>query len=423
MSDPLHTDLHVGRTFPKEYSRLLFPVCGAHALWAPRLSQDGGGALGDVGMIVNGRFWKDFNVFEHDEEQNSSPLTLPANRFNRDQSYNTSIMSSSRDSTIEFHITGSTEIVGLPLQTLDVQPEVNLARAQDGLAFLAPPVPTRWDGMHPSLHIELGAWLATQCQTRPELEGRVIVTEVVRSSGYVGGLVLSRSTEVSANLSLGGAVTASAGGSIGQRRSLNAVLRGPDSWTPNMPADYTSTIILKYTTAVTRPGFLRRVGLKLGLSRPTPSSQSRGTAPGATSGTGAGFRGSTATAPSPNMPAQDSRQYDDASPPVECDSDEIYDPSPLTPFLDMILRRHTEVDIAVGNLSVLSEFLAVQWSLLIMTSLTLSDSGTMRNHFPTHPPFDSTSAYRRLREIPTATSLVQSLRILLLSIQYITRHL
>ncbi|KZV81143.1 hypothetical protein EXIGLDRAFT_391466 [Exidia glandulosa HHB12029] len=279
------------------------------------------------------------------------------------------MMSSSRDSSIEFHVTGSGELAGLPLQTLDVQPQITLARERDGLAFLTPPVPTRWDGIDPSLRIELGAWLSAQCQTRPELEGRVIVTDVVRSSGYVGGLILSRHTEVSANLSLGSAITASAGGSVGHRRSLNAMLRGPDDWAPNMSAEY--AIILRYTTAVTRPGFLQRVRLKLGLSRSSPSSsspplsQAHRISANATNATNQrlGSQGNLQTgAPgsSAQLAMEDSqgRRGDSVSPPA-FDIHDICDPSPLTPFLDMVLERHEEVDIAIGDLNVLGDFMAV----------------------------------------------------------------
>ncbi|KZV88671.1 hypothetical protein EXIGLDRAFT_172550 [Exidia glandulosa HHB12029] len=221
MPDALYTDSRVQTTFPDEYMRLLNPVCGGHALWSPRRSSSGGGALGDVGTIVNGAFYKEFNLFD-------GPMSHHAEDVSRGEPYSKSFMSSSRDSRIEFHIMGTTNIAPLPLETLAVRPQITLHEGKDGLAFLAPPMPTHWDTIHPTARTTVANWLAQQVQSDPVgFENRVVVTEVIRSSGYIGGLMLSQRREMSSSLTLDGPISASVGGSAGQHRSLCSERRAP----------------------------------------------------------------------------------------------------------------------------------------------------------------------------------------------------
>lgn len=58
MSDELRDDPRVLNTLPNAYSKLLAPVCSGHALFSPRETAAGGGAVGDVGEIFRGSFWK-----------------------------------------------------------------------------------------------------------------------------------------------------------------------------------------------------------------------------------------------------------------------------------------------------------------------------------------------------------------------------
>lgn len=77
-----------------------------------------------------------------------------------------------------------------------MEPKITLQ--SDKLAFLIPARPSRKDTMHPRSRDEFRNWLTLNRHQLPP--STVLITEVIRASGYVGGVALGHKTSISADI-------------------------------------------------------------------------------------------------------------------------------------------------------------------------------------------------------------------------------
>ncbi|KZV78907.1 hypothetical protein EXIGLDRAFT_495590 [Exidia glandulosa HHB12029] len=125
------------------------------------------------------------------------------------------IMQSSSSSTVSFQVTGSATPATLPLTrcvhrelsyayvpvnvlfSVSVEPRFILKRKR--LAFLAPPIPTVRDTVSIANETAFCDWLTdNRHRLDPSL---VVLTHVVRSSGWIGGVVTGRNSNASVSVS------------------------------------------------------------------------------------------------------------------------------------------------------------------------------------------------------------------------------
>ncbi|KZV94312.1 hypothetical protein EXIGLDRAFT_737193 [Exidia glandulosa HHB12029] len=353
MPDILRTDGRISRTLPNAYSELMLPVCGGHALWFPRKVDLGGGALGDIGCIDDGAFEKTFNVYE------SLPgdlplLQRPTTGVTLDEHFNMPSMRSSRRSTIDLHISGSSSVASLPLSVspATIEPRINLQ--EEKFAFLIPPQPVQMDHLSLDRRDELRNWLTVH--RRMLREGSIIITKVVRSSGWLGGVATGRKVET------GAALTADApslgrvefGASRTYEATMLADIKGPSNWTSNANAEY--VLVVGFLMARGRFGQLRD---RFRLAMPSSSTSHARTMPPAQPG----------DLPTPSRPSRESQPRASGSGDVkteplvdievlsESDALEETDSILLTSILDHILITHEDIDVAVADSSVIADFI------------------------------------------------------------------
>ncbi|KZV84398.1 hypothetical protein EXIGLDRAFT_753880 [Exidia glandulosa HHB12029] len=259
------------------------------------------------------------------------------------------LMQSSHDCSVEFRVNGTTNMAPLPLAVapLSVEPRITLQSAR--FAFLAPPAPVRKDTLIAAQRDELCEWLTNH--RRDLREGTIIITEVVRSSGWVGGVALGRKTEVSVNAATGSAsVSATAGYSVSQM----APIRGPDDWSLTDSAGY--TLIVNYVAARTR---IQRLLQKAKIALYSTAAHSRGAE---VKNNNIGRSGSSITDYEPSSNLIDTTpEVSNQVPLDECEvvggnDGEEPDVSLLTSILDKVLDENPDIDIAVGDWSCISAF-------------------------------------------------------------------
>ncbi|KZV82661.1 hypothetical protein EXIGLDRAFT_778303 [Exidia glandulosa HHB12029] len=370
MADILRTDTARQRTLPNEYSGLLQFVCGRHALWAPRKVSKGGGALGDAGYISGGSFYKEFNVYEN-PPKGIPPLPRPISGIVEDDQFHMPLMQSSHNCSVELCVTGTTEIAAIPLTVppLSIEPRIVLQTAR--FAFLAPPAPIRKDTLTTARRAELCEWLTKH---RHDLqEGTIIITEVVRSSGWVGGVATGKRTQTAATVGAGGA---SVSASAAYTTSLMAPVRGPDNWSPLDDAGY--TLIVNYVAARTR---LQRLVLKAKAALSTSASRGR-----ASEDVASEHHTASSTLRQESSNSEHVTAEGEGLDQAPLDEDEGGDPEGhdsnlLTRVLDKILDENYLVDVAVGDWSCVTNLFAA-------STLNNQSSSTRIDHAQISATFD-----------------------------------
>ncbi|KZV88663.1 hypothetical protein EXIGLDRAFT_696525 [Exidia glandulosa HHB12029] len=368
MSDFLRTDGRISRTLPNAYSELMLPVCGGHALWFPRKAELGGGALGDIGYIDDGafekkkeytarykilqnsRFLPTFNVYE------SLPgdlplLPRPVSGMTLDEQFNMPSMQTSRRSQIELRVNGSGIVAPLPLNVSPMTIEPRIALQEERFAFLIPPQPIRKDHLSLDHRDELKLWLTVN--RRHLREGSVIITKVVRSSGWLGGVATGRKVEASATLGANAPAIGRVefGASHIYETTQLADIKGPDDWTSTAGAGY--VLVINFVMARGRFGQLRDrfkfAASSSSASRPTWWSAAQSPA-----------TDQTPASRSSHDPETEPR--DDTVSPSESassDSSDEGDSILLATILDHVLATNPNVDVAVADSSIIPEFIQV----------------------------------------------------------------
>lgn len=97
--------------------------------------------------------------------------------------------------------------------SLTVEPKFTLRNSK--LAFLVPAPPMLRDILQPFQHEDCREWLTRHRHQLPT--GSVLITRVMRASGYLGSVAIGRTTDYSASF---GAGIMSTGLSLGARRAL-----------------------------------------------------------------------------------------------------------------------------------------------------------------------------------------------------------
>ncbi|KZW02655.1 hypothetical protein EXIGLDRAFT_732904 [Exidia glandulosa HHB12029] len=373
MSDALRRNSGTQRLLPNEYSRQLQAICGGHALWAPRRVENGGGSLGDAGYISQGSFYKEFNVYE-DPPSSTTPLARPTVGVYMNEQFNMPIMQSSQESRVELRLKGSSDVVPLPLAVapLSVEPSVVLQREK--LAFLVPPMPARRDSLNRERRDEFCDWLSVN---RHKIrEDTILVTQAVRSSGWVGGVVTGKRTEVTGDVTadVAGVARMSVGASTALETVQMARIQGPDDWTPGAGANY--TLIINFTMARSRmERLMHRLKVQISdLGRsdsPTPAkaagpsaAPNRQSKAGGDVQTGSQLENLPVDAlslfdePLSMAPESATRlsDWDNAPAHSASTSDDENDLTLLKVILDEVLDDNDDVDVAIADSSIITEF-------------------------------------------------------------------
>ncbi|KZV94309.1 hypothetical protein EXIGLDRAFT_767265 [Exidia glandulosa HHB12029] len=355
MPDFLRNDQRIQRTLPDAYSKLMLPVCGGHALWFPRKVANGGGALGDIGYIDDGAFEKLYNVYES-PPPGLPGLSRPVIGMTLDEQFNMTEMKSSRRSAIELRVSGSNDIASLPLSISPVIIEPRITLQDEKFAYLIPPPPVRKHHLNLNVCDELRDWLTVHRHMLRE--GTIIITKVVRSSGWLGGVANGRKIEASTTVGLN--LSALGRLDIGASRAYEVTqlgsIQGPDNWTKTDEADY--TLIVGFVMARGRFNRLR-TGQKVKAATTSAAQLQTSSQAGivqmeisADSHPTLGA-GDLETEPLDDLEAHSETEHDTSS----SESSEDGDPTLLAALLDHVLLTNTDIDVAVSDSSIIDDFM------------------------------------------------------------------
>ncbi|KZV95581.1 hypothetical protein EXIGLDRAFT_707110 [Exidia glandulosa HHB12029] len=355
MTDILRNDHAIQRALPNQYSELLQPACNGHALWAPRRTAGGGGALGDIGYIRDGSFWKEGNVYV-DPPASIQPLVAPTSGIYRGEHFHMPIMQSSSSSTVSFQVTGSATPATLPLTSVSVEPRFILKRKR--LAFLAPPIPTVRDTVSIANETAFCDWLTdNRHRLDPSL---VVLTHVVRSSGWIGGVVTGRNSN--ASVSVSGMATVSMDASVEYEVARLALTQGPrpTEWSEN-DAEY--TLIRQ----------LHKMKLALAAGNSQQSSDTMTPSAGTVlmprqfsiSDWGQGSAGSQGMSAAAEDQAEQTPEQneDDIDSVDDAGYDDEGDRTCLDDILDMVLDDNQDIDFVVADSRIVADFIQNSQSL------------------------------------------------------------
>ncbi|EJD51623.1 hypothetical protein AURDEDRAFT_159360 [Auricularia subglabra TFB-10046 SS5] len=211
MDDPLHNKAKYLYVDAHDYARLLQAAASGQALWQPT-RVDVGGDIGDCGQISNGKFFKSFNIFKNDSGSPSlrflyDERSVKAAGHVQETPYpNVDIVKSQH--MINFSMGFDVSAETIP-DVLDISVDANVAWENSELAFLqycgarrivkdSSPVLRHHIQQYLTHHdAELRAHLRTPPGCR-----LVVLTRVVLSPSFLGGLARQTSSTIAAKSKL-----------------------------------------------------------------------------------------------------------------------------------------------------------------------------------------------------------------------------
>ncbi|KZV88665.1 hypothetical protein EXIGLDRAFT_172346 [Exidia glandulosa HHB12029] len=320
------------------YSALLETSCSGHALFGPRESKRDG-SIGDVGYIERGYFTKLFNVFDKPSEYSALPI-FPDDSIAVDHLDNTDVMKSSRATILELTLADGTGSTALPLPLTFPPAAVNVSvkNAESGSAFLCHLGPSRVrEVLKRPCRDELLRWTYTNYKSIRQRHQHdvVVITEVTRASGWVGGVAYGPDMNASGNVTVGSPGGPSAGVNVGASSIAHEVqhTRGPPDWKVDAENPQLYTTVIAFIVVRRNP--------RLFKSPPPPRIN---TPPGRMRGGASGLQAfRVGRAPSES--------------PVSAGSEEQYE-STLNALIDKSFEDHPEAEFICGDWSIVSDYIA-----------------------------------------------------------------